>query len=393
MINQINNDNYNIILDFIINHYINYKINKYIINELLHILNDTILIKYIDNNIKKLWSLYPYKYQINKINKILNLYIHIELLKNTDNKKITNEQYYENYYESFIKRLFVIFTNNNLKYQQLIEYEYKFIIYLQNYQNNYNVSKYLKIIDDLNKSYKMKTELAIPNNFNILITSYSWNINKIDGNIKIPNSSLLYPYLNLYNINYHILNIKQKIIIWFGHYGYIDIEYLNINIKLLPVQFIILELFDNDNIKIPVNNILNLTCNINYNINFKKQIINSLIIGNLLLIKNEYIILNTEPTFETNYIELFHKNYNIQNSILDINLNIYVYSEKEIICSNISNILNNNPLHKTILYHLLKTKIKQFIVTNKLFDMAINYLIEKDYIKINNDIYEKLMYT
>ena len=330
---------------------------------------------------------------MNKMNSILNLYIHIELLKNVDNKnsKIIKEQYYENYYDSFIKRLFIIFTNNNLRYQQLIDYEYKFIINLQNYQNNYNVSKYLKIIDDLNKSYKLKHQLGIPTNFNILITSYSWNMNKIDGNLKIPKSSLLYLYLNLYDLNYQILN-KEKIIKWLGHYGSIEIEYLNINIKLLPIQFMILELFDNDNIKIPINNILNLTHNINYNTEFIKQIINSLIIGNLLLIKNEYIILNTEPTFQHNYIELFHKNYNIQNSNMNINLNIYIFSEKEIICSNIINILNNNPLHKNMLYHLIKTKIKQFIITNELFDICINFLIEKDYIKINNNIYEKIMY-
>ena len=45
-----------------------------------------------------------------------------------------------------------------------------------------------------------------------------------------------------------------------------------------------------------------------------------------------------------------------------------------------------------MLYHLIKTKIKQFIITNELFDICINFLIEKDYIKINNNIYEIIMY-
>ena len=224
--------------------------------------------------------------------------------------------------------------------------------------------------------------------YNILIISYVWKLNYITI---INYEGLLSNYLKKYEVKY-LKNMKNKIISWLPHYGKIIITYLNIDIVMLPIQFMILELFDKNN-SIKIEDILNLSLISNYDDKLKNDIINSLINSKIILNNNSYLILNEKPNFKTNLIEIFFdiSNYNYIN-LAESNKDSLQYTHNEIIETNINSILKLEDLDYEELFNILIKKITIFTITEELLNETLKKMITKDLIEKNDKKYKKIYY-
>ena len=348
------------------------------------------------------------------------------------------------YYEYLIKRLFhyLMIFNSNLSKTKLDHFLlYEFNNYLAQEQKLYNLLKlYLqhkflykikKVINDIettiqdnlnfNKpdfiiktfdqrqiNYHSDLVLLDQNNLNcplninyaffVLTCSYqNWPINYNDGLITkellehCKNTNLgqiMVKYQYFYEHKY-----TDRTLVWFPHYGEINIIYLNQNLKMLPIQFMILELFiDAD--ELLFSNVFDANFMKNYSIKFKNDIISSLILSGVLNKINEYLILTKESNaviFKDNLIDLF---FSESQFIQEKNQDELIYSYKDIISSNINHLLKINPLTYSNLYDKIKNTITVFVVNEEIFKITLQHMIEADYIIYNSLtlMYEKIYY-
>ena len=301
------------------------------------------------------------------------------------------------YYELLLKRLMYNFINynNNINYYNNEKYIVNCILLY-----NINIKKYLykinKILNDFDNS--VKNNLLFNNNkLNILTISYNcWDINQNEGLIDFNilknniNSNLCKELLE-YDIFYKIQNNCKKNIYWFPHFGSIDITFNNKNIKLLPIQFMILELFDN-NIQNNYDDIINNFIFTNYSKKFKDDILSSLIISKLLINNNKILSITTNDDFETDLINIFFttSDYAI---IWEEKRQLEFISEKEdIIKTNINELVKQLKLNKIELFNKLKDKIKLFDINMEQYEKCLNYMIKFNYINIVDDIIYKICY-
>ena len=69
------------------------------------------------------------------------------------------------------------------------------------------------------------------------------------------------------------------------------------------------------------------------------------------------------------------------------------FSRTDIINTNINSLLKNSELSKQNLYQSCKEQIKLFDVDMEMFNKSIKCMIDKDYIKLDdNGVYYKLVY-
>ena len=285
--------------------------------------------------------------------------------------------------------------NNNINYYNNEKYIVNCILLY-----NINIKKYLykinKILNDFDNS--VKNNLLFNNNkLNILTISYNcWDINQNEGLIDFNilknniNSNLCKELLE-YDIFYKIQNNCKKNIYWFPHFGSIDITFNNKNIKLLPIQFMILELFDN-NIQNNYDDIINNFIFTNYSKKFKDDILSSLIISKLLINNNKILSITTNDDFETDLINIFFttSDYAI---IWEEKRQLEFISEKEdIIKTNINELVKQLKLNKIELFNKLKDKIKLFDINMEQYEKCLNYMIKFNYINIVDDIIYKICY-
>jgi hypothetical protein len=195
------------------------------------------------------------------------------------------------------------------------------------------------------------------------------------------NNSLLIDYYN----SYSTVN-KDKTLCWFPQYGEVNITYDNNNFIMLPIHFMILELFDkSENIKIK--DIYTLAFLKNYEKSLIDKLVESLIKSNIVVISStdNNLLLNKSKNYNTNIIEIFN---NIKNPV-EYNIN-YVIPKKDIICSNINHILKQTDANKEELFKYLQDTIIVFKLIREDFDSAIQYMINMDYIASDGNIYSKL---
>ena len=308
-------------------------------------------------------------------------------------RDIKDKDVFINIYKKYlIKRC----LNNLMTGIDNIQNENKLIDYLSHPFGNSNIYKLRKIIEDTKISLKYYYKYKI-NNSSILITSYSvWDINQNEGLIdfdilKICENTQLIKIMKDINILY-VYDNMNKILNWFPHFGEVNITYLNQVIIMLPIQFMILELFDFRD-EININEIINSKLLSKYNTKFKMDIVNSLISGNILVIKNNILKLGTD---------------NINNNLIDVFLNIsdysiiaeqkriddFVHSRIDIVNVNINHILKREQLYKYQLFNKVKNIITLFELDDTIFNKSIDYLEKRDFIQIDHDnnMIQKLNY-
>ena len=341
-----------------------------------------------DNNIDLLYIIIYYYYNniilLKDSSKIYDKYaILLYSIININNK----DYILQIHYKLFTNKIFNNY--NNLYFLEMIDDEKKYYnIINNNIKNNKLTNNIIKTINDLTISYKFNKNFLI-DNVNIIITSYENSvINYEEGyiyNKSINNNYQLDNILTNYNNNYTKLSNNSKHLLWYLHYGEIDITYNNIDIKMLPIHFIILELYTNIS-QILINDINNLAIFLNYSVDLKYKIIQSMIESNLLYIDNKYLVLNQNSNFDSNLIDIYIYITNYKNNI-NIDINELNLSREDITKSNIIHILKTKSLSYTDLFSNILLEIKVFKLTKEILNKALDYLIKMDYIIYTNNCY------
>ena len=374
----------NIINDIFINIDINDKLNE---NE-YKLCNNRILIlllnnmdnihKYIDNLIRKMINDNSLDYY-NTISSIIDIINNGKISKYNSDKLIIKSKndylikFIENYNDFLVKRLLTISHKNiNIELNIINNIINKKFDKISRYNTN-------KIINSFKDNYNLlKHELFHPSimPYGLLNINHNNYIDKTDIN-----NSLLIDYYN----SYSTVN-KDKTLCWFPQYGEVNITYDNNNFIMLPIHFMILELFDkSENIKIK--DIYTLAFLKNYEKSLIDKLVESLIKSNIVVISStdNNLLLNKSKNYNTNIIEIFN---NIKNPV-EYNIN-YVIPKKDIICSNINHILKQTDANKEELFKYLQDTIIVFKLVREDFDSAIQYMINMDYIASDGNIYSKL---
>ncbi len=252
-----------------------------------------------------------------------------------------------------------------------------------------HIKKLSKIINDYQNS------LLDYHNYNsinqqkleVITTSYSnWDINWSNGFVNsYTSSSQLGNYIETYNKFYQKRYKDKRKLLWLPQYGEIEIEYSGIKITLLPIQLMVLELFENKESH-DEKFILNQPFFSNYSEQYKNDILKTFESSGILVHSNNNYVLTTN-ILKTNLINLIGSPLN----------SISVYNDLALTRKYITSTCINSWLKKTSLtYEQLFTQLCKdivlFTLTRELLTETLNWMIENDYIRLENDTYSKIYY-
>ena len=334
----------------------------------------------------------------------------ITLLNFVTNVK-DKDMFISKYYQFLIKRLMTSVSEiapskmAELKssISKYIEIERKVYEYLKNKFGDKLVYKINKVITDTEFSYDDNINFNdihidnFENKMTVITTSYNnWDVNQNEGLInnhivESIKNTILGKHLRNYQKCYELRYSNKRVINWFPHFGEINITYLNQNIKMLPIQFMVLEMFnDKDRISIDIFNKASIFSN--YTHKFINDILGSLVSGGILKVHNDYIELVSIGEIKTDMIEIFftHSDYASvweQNRMQEL-----AHTRQEITSSNINHILKQKSQTRQELYDMVKQSIQVFELDQNIFDKSIDYMISMDYIKLEDQHYVKLYY-
>ena len=309
----------------------------------------------------------------------------ISLLSNIKNKDI----FIDNYHKLLIKRLLSGQTNFIL--EKIIIDE---LLVVFGKKASFKIEK---VINDYINSYNDVQNYKVNNSiiFNNITTSYSnWNINYSQGYVNFDsNKSNLSKLIMNYDNYYDKIYSNKRKLIWLLQYGEVNVTFLgSIELKLLPIQLLVLELFDKIEI-IKLNDVKKSKFFSNYSDKFKDNIINSLITGGILILKEDNLNLSSSIDIEIDYINIFINSelYNRENTFVNTAYEI-AHNRDDIIKTIINHSLKLESKNREDLYDIVKRDIKLFEVDEELFTRSIDSMIKFDYIKYEDDIYTKLLY-
>jgi hypothetical protein len=69
-----------------------------------------------------------------------------------------------------------------------------------------------------------------------------------------------------------------------------------------------------------------------------------------------------------------------------------IMNRQDVVNSQINHFVKTSPLSKEDLYKKVSENINVFELTMDIFDKSITHMIDNDYIKLENGLYEKLLY-
>jgi len=261
-----------------------------------------------------------------------------------------------------------------------------------------------KIITDMENSVKdnsnfKELELKDFDKLNVLTTSYNnWDINQQEGLLVVTHEdslgSNLYKHLQIYEDFYTKRYANKRKLYWYPHFGEITFDYLGKEIKMLPIQFLILEyVFANNNI-LTKDNLINAKFLSNYNLSFKQSLISSLVFGRILVIKETISVYKTVLNISSDFINIFFSTTDYGNIWENKRQEELIMNRQDVISSQINHFLKKNSLNKEDLFTMVCENIKVFDCkdSKELFNKTIDYMIDKDYIKYNDTMLEKLFY-
>jgi len=349
----------------------------------------------------------------NNINDLIIQYKEKDVLKllnfvtNVKDKDIFISKYYEN----LTKRLMTNFSEassclipeNKYKFFEYLQIEKKILDYLKTKFGDKLVYKINKVINDTEFSYEDNINFNklnvkdFKNLMTVITTSYNnWDINQNEG--IITNSivdtikdTVMGKHMKYYQKYYELRYENKRIINWFPHFGEVNISYLDQNIKMLPIQFMVLEMFNNKD-RINIESVINATFFSNYTSKFTNDVIGSLVSSGLFKVQNDQLVLMTTKDFKSDLIEIFftHSDY---AAIWEQNRNNeLVHSRYDIVNSNINHFLKQKSKTPQELFDVVKQSIQVFELDQNTFDKSIEYMIKMDYIKLEDQKYIKIFY-
>ncbi len=254
------------------------------------------------------------------------------------------------------------------------------------------VKKLTKIVTDYQNSLLdfHNYNLINQNKLEVITTSYSnWDINWSNGFVN-PNSysnnkTQLGNYIETYNKFYQKRYKDKRKLLWLPQYGEVEIEYVGNKITLLPIQLMVLELFENKESQ-DEKFILTQPFFNNYSEQYKNDILKTFESSGILQRSNTNYVLTTN-VFKTNLINLIGSPVNSINVYNDLAL-----TRKYITSTWINSWLKKTSLSLDQLFTQLSKDILLFTLTRELLSETINWMIENDYIRLENETYTKIYY-
>ena len=256
--------------------------------------------------------------------------------------------------------------------------------------------KYIKKLTKIVTDYM--TSLLDFHNYNqinqhkieVVTTSYSnWDINWSNGfvnsNSCTNNKSQLGYYIETYNKFYQKRYKDKRKLLWLPQYGEIDIEYAGNTITLLPIQLMVLELFETKE-SLSEKFILHQPFFNNYSEQYKNDILKTFESSGILQRSNTDYILTTN-VLKTNLINLIGSPVNSITVYNDLAL-----TRKYITCTWVNSWLKKTSLSYEQLFTQLNKDIVLFVLSRELLTETIDWMIENDYIRLENDLYNKIYY-
>jgi hypothetical protein len=330
----------------------------------------------------------------------------LKFILNIKNKDI----FIAKYYQYLTKRIMYKISNFNSDFTKYINIEKIILHFLKDTFGNKLCYKINKVIIDAESSFNNIIEFnKLTNNmFNkisIITTSFNnWDINQTEGIVtnKMINTLLhtqLGKYLHNFDNYYNIQYCNKRILNWFPHFGEISITYLNQELVMLPIQFMVVEMFNDVN-QVDLVSIQNAIFFSNYTQKFRNDIIGSLITSGMFKLesgKNDttIMLLLNSNTINNNFIEIF-LNTSDYTSIWENNRrNELIHTRQEITSTVINHLLkiNSKPISYNELFILVKKSITLFELDDLIFTKTIDNMIKQDYIiKLDNLTYEKIIY-
>jgi len=304
------------------------------------------------------------------------------------------DEFMDKYHKLLIQRL--LSTETIIENEQIIINELLFVFGPKITNKSIRaINDYKKSMEELNIYYN-KSNIKI---FSTITTSYAnWDINYNQGYVTFNdiNNKLidLESYITNYQIYYNVIYNNKKKLMWLLQHGEVEITYNNIEIKLLPIQLMVLELY-NVKYKFTINEIYNQTFFINYSNKFKEDIVNSLIIGNILFENDNYLYLNENNTHNIacNLISVYLNDTISENKLSQINTQYELaHNREDIVKTLINHNLKLNSYDKDVLFTKLTDNVSIFKLTSEIYNNAINKMIKYDYITMENNVLTKCVY-
>jgi len=340
--------------------------------------------------------------------KINNLYNILYFCSNIKNKDI----FIEKYNRMLVNRL--LYKPNILierKYYDILQYIfgdkllYKTNKILTDIESTiYDKENFIKLSDNIKKENKPYQDLTgynydIVNVMNVITSSYNnWDANYSEGIIpndflkKYMNAYILLNMMYIYSEFYKLRYENKRKLNWYPHFGEVVFNFNEIEFKMLPIQFIILEHIYKVN-KISKNDLINFQIFSGYNEHFKKSIVSSLLLGGIIILEDSNIKINSDISkITTNYIDLFFTSSgyaDIWNIRREKEL---ILSREEVLSTWINHFLKKESLEKIELMSKIKKSMDLFEFNIDFLDIVINDMITKDYIKYNKEKLEKIIY-
>lgn len=173
--------------------------------------------------------------------------------------------------------------------------------------------------------------------------------------------------------------------IFHPHLGNIKFEYKGKIIKMLPIQFMVLQDLENNNY-IPSNYV--------YPKDFMDKVISSLLFGKIIKKNKDKFIIN-DDTEILDYIEVFYNVNNLTDNLQnDISEKERLYDQNTIMMTWINKLLKKKPSTKNQIHEYLEDNlsIKFFKINQEMIDNILEKMIKNDYIELDGIIYKKLLY-
>ena len=231
----------------------------------------------------------------------------IKLLNFVSNVK-DKDMFVTKYYQYLIKRLMEKisdFRTHNTVHKEYLSTEKRVFDFLKTKFGDKLVYKINKVIIDTEFSFEDNLNFnklnmdGFVNKMTVITTSFNnWDVNQNEGliNSKMVESiqtSQLGKHMINYQKYYELRYCNKRLLNWFPHFGEVNVTYIGKEIKMLPIQFMVLELFNDVN-SVPVKDVLASQFLSNYISKFTNDIIGSLVSSGLFKMSNDSMSLISE---------------------------------------------------------------------------------------------------
>lgn len=312
------------------------------------------------------------------------------------------------YHKELIKRLLVknIKIENVLKEKEILNFIGRKLFGAKNF---YQI---IKTIEDMEKTIQVKDYISakVPaiKDWNMIITSFNtWDSNVFDVatnfsklNTKNENgkffndklSQMFQAYSELYSVMY-----SDRYLNWYLHTGSVDFKYKTnkgyVELKMLPLQGMVLELFSIKD-KINLVELFNLESISAYSRADKEKILDIFIDNNIVTLDGYHIILNMNlESCKLNIINDFFSVSSLPEKWQDEVKEDIANNKIDVVKTKINHLVKKTPMTVDTLYSEC-SKINVFKLNRELFDQAIKYMTEMDYIELDEatKLYSKALF-